>query len=70
MLDLTSLGAGNHNLVYSYTDSLGCTNSDTNQLSIGLSLSGGTTNIIVSEVYGATSSVLFPVNFSSGIIHV
>ena len=69
VLDLTSLGAGNHNLVYSYTDSLGCTNSDTNQLSIGLSLSGGTTNIIVSEVYGATSSVLFPVNFSSGITY-
>ena len=69
VLDLTSLGAGNHNLVYSYTDSLGCTNSDTNQLSIGLSLSGGTTNIIVSEVYGATSSVLFPVNFASGITY-
>ena len=69
VLNLTSLGTGNYDLMYSFTDSLGCTNSDTNQLSIGLSLSGGSANILVSEVYGASSSVLFPVNYGNGITY-
>ena len=69
VLSLVGLGTGNYELMYSYTDSLGCSSSDTNQLSIGLSLSGGGANILISEVYGASSSILFPVNYGNGITY-
>lgn len=70
ILDISSLLIGAYNLVYTYTDSNGCTNSATQNISVdGITLIGGNTNMFVSEIYGSTSSLLLPTQYLNNITY-